>query len=369
MVKKSLQLSTGIVIVALLLVTIFSFAIGSYRSASTGKVNGPVTHRSTSTSGTTYGLTAIVGSDSKHGHKGTPTVTATVPVGTPTVSPTDSPSPTPTVPLRTGIASIWTFGEYGAATVVSFSGSGFLPGEQIALYWNYQHQEQFQFATVTADSNGRFQFSAATPSDPNLGQGYYAGIGLTSHYLATDTIPEPAGIIAYPYETVIGKTVKFVGGGFDANERISVVVDGTQIGVVTTDHIGGFTASLLVPTSTPPGCGSNVLIAIGQTSGMKVYASYFCAYFNYPVTVSPTSGPVGTSVTITGAKFTPNGLVYISWITQASAPAKIGQVTASPTGTFTITVTAPLCPGPLCGFSIVDSINQSATAEIMFPES
>ena len=364
MIKKFLQISIGIVVVALLLVTIFPFVIGPHLNATAGKVNGPDKRRPSPTFIATSRLTATAGAY-------TPTETRTVTLtATPTVSSTVSPTPTPTVALRAGIATLYVFGPWGADVGTLFDGYGFIPGEQVALYWNYQHPGQFEFATVTAMSNGDFQYSGATPSDPNLGKGYFAGIGLTSHLLATLTIPEPADILPFPYSIAIGNTVKFDGGGFDAGERVAVVIDGTQIGIVTTDYRGGFAASLLVPTSTPPGCGSNVLEAIGQTSGIKIYASYFCAIFNYPLTISPTSGPVGTSVTITGAKFTPNALLYVSWSeTIGGAPTNIGSVTASPTGTFTITVTAPTCTGPPCGFSIRDSVTQTGAAEIIFPES
>jgi len=367
MIKKFLQISIGLVVVALLIVTILPFVIGPHVNATTGKVNGPAKRLPSPTFVATSGLTATVGA---YTPTATPTISSTVPASTPTVSSTVSLTPTPTVALRTGIATLGIFGQRGAGTVVSFDGYGFLPGERVALYWNYQHPGQFEFATVTAADNGDFQYSGATPSDPNLGQGYFAGIGLTSHLLAMLTIPEPANIIPVPYSTAIGNTVKFDGGGFDAGERVAVVFDGTQIGMVTTDYRGGFTASLLVPTSAPPGCGSNVLEAIGQTSGIKIYASEFCAVFNYPLTISPTSGPAGTFVTITGAKFTPNALIYVSWAeTFGGAPQVIGSVTASPTGTFTITVAAPSCTGPPCGFSIWDSVTQTGAAEIVFPES
>jgi len=370
MIKKFLQVSIGIVVVALLIVTILPFVINSHINATTSKVNGLVKQWPSPTFVVTSGLTATIDSYTPTTTTARPTVSTTVPVSTPTVSSTVSLTPTPTAPLRTGIATLYVFGPWGAGVGTSFDGYHFLPGEQVALYWNYQHQGQFEFATATADGNGAFVYSGATPSDPNLGKGYFAGIGLTSHLLATYTIPEPASILPYPYVTAIGNTVKFVGGGFDANERVAVVVDGTQIGMATTDNIGGFTTSLFVPTSTPPGCGGNVLEAIGQTSGVKVYASYFCAVFNYPITISPTSGPAGTSVTITGAKFTPNALIYISWSeTIGGAPTGIGSVTASPTGTFTITVTAPTCTGPPCGFDIWDNVAQKGAAEIIFPES
>lgn len=359
MIKKFLQVSIGIVVVALLIVTILPFVISPHINATTGKVNRPDKQRSSPTFVATSGLTAVAGSHTSTAtpttvvSASTPTVSTTVPASTPTVSSTALPTPIPTVPLRMGIATLGFFAQLGAGMAATFYGYHFSPGEQVALYWNYQHPGQFVFATVTAMSDGTFKFSGATPSDPNLGQGYFAGIGLTSHLLATYTTPEPANIIPVPCITTIGNTVNFDVGGFDAGERVAVVFNGTQIGTATTDYRGGFAVPLLVPTSATPTCGGNNLEAIGQTSGIKVYASYFCAAFNCPMAVSPASGPAGTSVTITGAKFTPNATIYVSWAeTIGGAPQGIGNVTASPTGTFTITVTAPTCTGPPCGFFV-----------------
>ncbi len=247
----------------------------------------------------------------------------------------------------------------------------------MALYWNYQHPGQFQFAIATADSNGRFQFSAATPSDPNLGHGYFAGVGLTSHYLATDTIPEPANIIPYPYSAHSGQQVRVVGGGFDANEQIKLLLEGKQIATGTTDFTGQFTISFIVQVTTPLTTNSgNSLEAVDQPGGLQVYASYFDIYHLYSVSYSPNSGPVGTLVTITGSTFTPNGLLYINWYVGGRyVYNNITTVTASSTGTFTVTVAAPQCPyipggANPCAFLVLDSqANYASSPNMPFPES
>jgi hypothetical protein len=141
-----------------------------------------------------------------------------------------------------------------------------------------------------------------------------------------------------------------------------------KIGTVTTDYRGGFQTSVVIPSSAPPGAGSNVLEAIGQTSGLKVFASYFVVYFNYPISVSPASGPAYTTVTITGSKFTPNGTIWISWGENGGAPPALGTAIASSTGTFTVTVKVLPCPTPTCSIAIWDNTAQRGAMTIPFPE-
>ncbi len=357
MKTKQLQISIGIIVVALLLVTIFPFVFGSRTQTITSKVDGSSVKWPSPTFSVTPGKTAVA----------TTNVPGTMPTSISTVA-TTSPVPTPTVALHTGRAFISTFGPYGAGSSTMISGYGFLPGEQVALYWDYQHQAQYEFATVTTNDTGIFQYQTATPSDPNLGKGYLAGIGLTSHFLATTTIPEPANIVPVPYEIVAGNSVRVSGGGFDAGEQVMLLIEGVKVATATTDYRGWFETTVLVPATTPSGAGSNILEAIGHTSGINVYAGYFDVYFNYTLSISPTSGPAGTSVSITGAKFTPNGLISIFWLEYNSSPFGVGSVTASPTGTFTLTVTAPKCANPTCSFSILDNQAQRSASPIPFPE-
>ena len=62
MIKKILQISIGIVVVALLIVTILPLVISLHINATTGKVNGPDKQRPSPTFVATSGLTATVGS-------------------------------------------------------------------------------------------------------------------------------------------------------------------------------------------------------------------------------------------------------------------------------------------------------------------
>ncbi|MYS83431.1 hypothetical protein [Embleya scabrispora] len=55
------------------------------------------------------------------------------------------------------------------------------------------------------------------------------------------------------------------------------------------------------------------------------------------VTISPDHGPVGTSVTITGTGFAPNGGVQFAWSDASDVPDETSYVTADASGSFTAT--------------------------------
>ncbi|MET7300824.1 hypothetical protein [Embleya sp. NPDC005575] len=55
------------------------------------------------------------------------------------------------------------------------------------------------------------------------------------------------------------------------------------------------------------------------------------------VSLSPDHGPVGTSVTVTGSGFAPNGAVQFSWSDDSGVPDETTYVTADASGSFTAT--------------------------------
>ena len=358
--KKVLPVSIGVIIVVLLVVALVPFVTTRNAGSSTkGAVGNDDGRSSASSTVTTEKKVSTTPSVIPTRQSLTPTST----VGSGSLT----PSPTPTEILYTGKAALGTFRYGGVGSTIRIYGYAFLPGEHVALYWNYQHQGQFELAAPIADSSGNVTYVTAAPSDPNLGNGYIAGIGLTSHYLATTTFPLTPSVIPVPYEILAGNRIQVSGGGFDAGEQVSLLVEGMKFGSVITDYRGGFQTSVVIPSSAPPGAGSNVLEAIGQTSGLKVFASYMVVFFNYPITVSPASGPAYTTVTITGSKFSPNGTIWISW-GENGGGTSLGTVIASPTGTFTFTVQVLPCLTPTCTISIWDNTAMRGAMAIPFPE-
>lgn len=88
-----------------------------------------------------------------------PTATSTAtptptPPPTPTPTPPPSPSPTP-VPTPTPVNAFLTLdvSAGGASTQITVSGNGFLPGEQMSLFWDSTNKV---IGSATTDGNGNF---------------------------------------------------------------------------------------------------------------------------------------------------------------------------------------------------------------------
>ena len=136
-----------------------------------------------------------------------------------------------------------------------------------------------------------------------------------------------------------GTTVTVTGVGFGANERNITVALGprTMETGISANAQGSWTATITAP---PLPAGSYPVTASGSlTSTAGVAAEVFT--IGASITVSPTTGPPGTPVTITGSGFGPNE-VNIAIRYNGAEVAK--GINASPVGSFTAQVTIPPSP-------------------------
>lgn len=364
MIKKLFILLVAVLVVALL--TIIPVALRSRLDASssiTERASTPEVHQPLSEQTPTIAETV--------------TATAlTTPTSTRTPSPA-SPTPvvSPTSSLHQGKAIVFLKGQYASVNPVYYGtpiwidGQAFQPGEPVTLYWNYQQRGQFVVTTVTALSDGSFQYETTAPGTPNLGTVKVAAIGKVSHLLAITSTTEPADVIPNPSNAMIGSTVQVIGGGYDSNEHIALLLQGIALTTVTANSLGSFATSFSISNTASPGKAS--LQAIGQISGLHISASLFS--ITLPMMLSPNSGPAGTQVTITGSHFTPSGQIAINW-NNYSGPGSnytLTMVTATSSGTFSVVVTAPFCEsqqgGTICAFQAYDKQTQN-DVYVQFPE-
>ena len=304
------------------------------------------------------------------------TSTATSPTKMMTPSPTrPAPVPTPTSLLHQGQSTLFLMGQYTSVnpvyygTTIWIDGQAFQPGEPVIIYWNYQQPGQLVVNTVTVLSDGSFQYETKAPGTPNLGTVKIAAIGEISHLLAVISTPEPADVIPNTISAMIGSTVQVIGGGYDSNERITLLLQGNALTTVTANSLGSFSTNFTISNTASPGKAS--LQAIGQTSGLHISASVFG--ISLPIAISPTGGPSGANVTITGSHFTPSGQIIINW-DAFSGPGSnytLTKITATSSGTFSVVVTAPYCTtqqnGTTCEFDVYDAQTQDDVA-VPFPE-
>lgn len=222
-------------------------------------------------------------------------------------------------------------------TPVTFYGQGFQTNESVSLYWDYQQTGQVKAGTATAASDGTFSFTLNAPSDPNLGYVNIAAIGVTSKLKATNNVYEYANLVLTPSSGPAGTMVLVKGGGFGSAETVTVSYQGTNVATATASTGGAFTASFVVPTTT--GIGYTSVQANGNTSGIGASATFTVTP---ALVISPTSGPSGTTITVTGNQYSPSSTVSLYWYDPNSGNSSyLGSFNTTSTGSFNTTITAP----------------------------
>src|SRR5438445_9850276 len=155
-------------------------------------------------------------------------------------------------------------------------------------------------------------------------------------------------------------TVTFTGTTSSPSTGITISYDGTAVattpGTITTDTSGGFSATFKVPSSTE---GPHTVTAKDASSNS---ASAQFTFTTKPViSLDPTSGGEGSSVTVTGTNFSPGSTATISYDSTAVATS-----TVDTTGIFSATFSVPTSSAGPHTVSATDTVANSATAPFTF---
>ncbi len=136
-----------------------------------------------------------------------------------------------------------------------------------------------------------------------------------------------------PVSGAVGASVTITGSAFLPNVSAQVFYDGLQVGNATTSSIGGFKVIFAVPSSSR---GSHNIWAV---DGVNNASTTFTV--TNSLTRAPTSGIVGTTITLTGYGYAASSLVTVKWdgMALATSPA---SVTTDSNGAFVATVLAPV---------------------------
>ena len=140
-----------------------------------------------------------------------------------------------------------------------------------------------------------------------------------------------------PTSGPVGSTVTITGTGFAPDSTVTITFGSNTLGTVITTSNGGFSATFSVPLSTSSG-DHTVTATEGSDSTSKTFT---VTSTEVPaIVLNPTSGPVSTSVNITGAGFDPSSTVVITFNDTAitTTPA---TVTPTSNGGFSATFTVP----------------------------
>ncbi len=356
--KKVLYGLASSLIIGLLFTTIVTLWTAIQTENVARKTNGqPVTLPSAvetinpTASETTNGQTATATpriTNSPTGSTTTPTHVVVRPTGTATNA------ATPPVTASIGLNALSDYGKITYGLTITLYGSKFMAGESVQLIWEYQQREQFIIATTTANSQGLFSYTTSAPSDPDMSAVNVAAIGMASKRFAIMSIPEIPDLFSNPDPAFQGSTVHSSGGNFGSNEKITLLYNGSPVASGMTDVRGAFSINFTIaPTAQ---IGTVKLQAVGQTTGVTIADLSFGVTYN--MTDSPTSGPAGTQVTLTGVYFPSSTQITLNWLEDYQFYQKFTTITTSTRGSFTTTITAPSCPP---GVSCVIQAYMSAT--------
>ncbi|XHH08699.1 MAG: hypothetical protein ACFCUE_14190 [Candidatus Bathyarchaeia archaeon] len=221
-------------------------------------------------------------------------------------------------------------GFVGSKVTVSGSASA---GSPVEIYWDTTESSNL-LASIYATGAGNYLKEITIPA---------AAHG--THYIIVKDSTGTAGaayivgskITLSPTSGIPGDVVTVTGTGFSGNnteKTIELTFDGTKIATtpatVSTSTVGSFTATFVVPDS------EYGAVPVVATDGADNTAQ---ATFTIgaAITVTPTQGPSGTVLTVTGRGFEPDAEVEIA----INGTTVAEEIEVSGTGTFTAQVIVP----------------------------
>jgi hypothetical protein len=140
-----------------------------------------------------------------------------------------------------------------------------------------------------------------------------------------------------PTSGTVATLVTVTGNGFARISTITITFDGSAVSTLTSTSDGGFSATFIVPLSSSNG-DHTVKASQGSNSASKTFT--VMTLVNPIIFINPTSGPVGTSVNITGVKFDPNSEVKIFFFGTVT-DTLLSTVTTNSIGEFSANSTVP----------------------------
>lgn len=212
------------------------------------------------------------------------------------------------------------------AKTVTVSGTGYTYNSNITIYF-----DALQVGSAQSNASGTFSGAVITVPESTYGIHTIKATDAGGNY-DTITFNTKQSMTINPTTGMVGGTVNVRGTGFRANREMSVTYKGIPVtttpATLTTNTSGSFNATFIVPSG---GSGASTV----EVSDGAYTAS---ASFTTSITMSTnqTTGPVGTSVTVTGKGFQPNVAVSVTWDGAAVANAPTDN-----TGSFSYQLAVP----------------------------
>jgi hypothetical protein len=234
---------------------------------------------------------------------------------------------------------------------VLVDGAGFLPTATVTIYYDGDN-----VGTTTTNSYGTFDnFSLTVPAST---EGLHEVKARdTSGYTPEVSFDVSPKITVSPISGAVGDTVTVSGTGFDGTSTVTITFDTTTVTTATTNSSGTLAAAAFTVPSTSRGTHTVKV----KDEGNNYATTTFSVAQN--VTLNPTSGPSGTTVTITGNGFGASKVITVKYnnISVTTSPA---SVTTNSTGYFTATFSVPTGVAGTYEVLVSDGTN-AATADFV----
>ena len=134
----------------------------------------------------------------------------------------------------------------------------------------------------------------------------------------------------------VGTSINASGSGFKYKGNITITYNSAQVGTTTADTHGGFTTTFTIPSAST---GPHSLVISDQTN-TQTYTFTMTPTTN---PMSPTSGFIGTSITISGTGYGASKAIIVTY--DASPVTLTTPGTTDANGTFSVSFKAPVSRG------------------------
>ena len=216
--------------------------------------------------------------------------------------------------------------------IITVSGTSTNPSDTISITF-----DTTSLTTTTASANSPYSWSVSV-TIPQA----------ASNISHTINVSGGGGTASYPFTIIpkttlsqisgsVGNTMMVTGSGFAQSEIVTINFNGTSVGTGYADAINGdWTSSFTVPSLV---AGSYTINFIGST-GESIPSQTFTVISTAAISLSRTSGQVGSSLSMSGSGFLANETITVTFDGNPVGTT----TTASSTGSWTDTFPIPEVP-------------------------
>jgi hypothetical protein len=242
---------------------------------------------------------------------------------------------------------------------VIVDGTGFTASSSVTIYFG-----SASVGTAETDADGNFDDATFTVPASCVGTHTVKGEDENENYATTDFTVSPK-ITLTPASGSSGDTITVRGTGFKGSSNVTIYFGSTTLGTATTDINGSFTDNTITIPSTSRGGHT---IKAEDVEGNDANATFTVAQ---KITITPTNGGPGATVTVNGIGFDASKTVTIKYngVAVNTTPTTINTddtgnfsgsfiVPASSTGTYAVEASDSIYSAS-ANFTITIDINLS----------